>query len=339
MKRSILYAALLTLTMFAGSVLHAAAKDSDPEVFSTKGGKRDYTGVYPAHVKTIAVITPASYPNPKNSKRGVKLMEQAGYKVKIYPNAYKRPAGVEKNRYLSIPVELRVKDFEAAWCDMENDVILCARGGSGTEDLVAKVNWDKLPRRPELIVQGYSDVTMLLSALTAKGYGRPVAGVNTTSIPGLQPALIPEMKKMLHGQELKPIKLQTLVPGNCNGKLFAGLLSRFARAVKANYGLNNKGKIVIIEIVASTPAKIKEDLEYLLANKFFDGVSGVVFGHVLRSGDDKLNNQIIQEFSKKLNVPVYRGFPFGHNSNHLAIDFSRSAEIKDGVIYFPAVKK
>ena len=338
MKKSVLHVILLTLTLASSQAIQAA-NNGDPEVFSTKGGKRDYTGVYPAHIKTIAVITPASYPNPKNSKRGVQLMEMAGYKVKIYPNAYKRPAGVEKNRYLSIPVELRVKDFEAAWCDMENDVILCSRGGSGTEDLVAKVNWDKLPRRPELIVQGYSDVTMLLSALTAKGYGRPVAGVNTTSIPGLQPALIPEMKKMLHGQELKPIKLKTLVPGDCSGKMIAGLLSRFARVVKANYGLNNKGKIVIIEVVSSTPAKIKEDLDYLLANKFFDGASGVVFGHILRSGDNKLNDRIISDFAKKLNIPVYRGFPFGHSSNHLAIDFARTAEIKNGVIHFPAVKK
>ena len=53
MKKSILYAASLTLAIFAGSFLHAAPRNSDPEVFSTKGGKRDYTGVYPAHIKTI----------------------------------------------------------------------------------------------------------------------------------------------------------------------------------------------------------------------------------------------------------------------------------------------
>ena len=43
MKKSILYAASLTLAIFAGSFLHAAPRNSDPEVFSTKGGKRDYT--------------------------------------------------------------------------------------------------------------------------------------------------------------------------------------------------------------------------------------------------------------------------------------------------------
>ena len=38
----------------------APQQNSDPEILSTKGGRRSYKGVYPAHVKTIAVITPAS---------------------------------------------------------------------------------------------------------------------------------------------------------------------------------------------------------------------------------------------------------------------------------------
>ena len=123
--------------------------------------------------------------NPKTAKPAINLLRKAGYKVKVYPNVFLRPKGVAKNRYLSSPVEVRVKDFEAAWCDMENDMILCARGGWGTVDLVEKVNWAKLPRRPELFVMGYSDVTMLLSFMVSKGYGRPVAGPTANGLPGL----------------------------------------------------------------------------------------------------------------------------------------------------------
>lgn len=315
----------------------APAKNSDPEILSTKGGKRDYTGVYP--VKTIAVITPGSYPNPKTANAGINLLRKAGYKVKVYPNVFFRPEGVEKNRYLSSPVEVRVKDFEAAWSDMENDMIICARGGWGTVDLVAKVNWEKLPRRPELYVMGYSDVTMLLTALSAKGYGRPVAGANITSHPGLNTAIIPEMKKMFHGEALKPIKLSALKAGNFSGKPIAGLLARLALAVRSKYALDTKGKVIIIECVRSTPEKITKDLNELLENKFFEGASGVVFGHFLQSGKKAVIDKILKDFAAKVNIPVYRGLPFGHNARHLSIDFAREAEIKNGVIYFPAVKK
>ena len=331
---------ILLTACAAALVLPAApAKNSDPEILSTKGGKRNYQGVYPPHVKTIAVITPGSYPNPKTANAGIALLRKAGYKVKVYPNVFSRPDGVEKNRYLSCPVELRVKDFEAAWCDMENDMIICARGGRGTVDLVANVNWEKLPRRPELYVMGYSDVTMLLCALSAKGYGRPVAGPNITSHPGLRPAIIPEMKKMFHGEELKPIKLKTLVPGDCSGKMVAGLLSRLALVTRSKYDLDVKGKIIIIECVRSNPERIRQDFDELLANNFFDGAAGVVFGHFLSSGKPTEINALLKEYAPKFNVPVYRGLPFGHHSQHLAIDFARTAVIKNGVITFPAVSK
>ena len=49
-------------------------------------------------------------------------------------------------------------------------------------------------------------------------------------------------------------------------------------------------------------------------------------------------DKIFAEYAPKFKVPVYRGLPFGHHSKHLAIDFARTAVIKDGVIYFPASK-
>ena len=266
----------LTAVFMAAPLAAAPANDSDPEIIKPKGEKRNFTGVYPDHVKTIAVITPGSYPNPKSLKSGVALLRKAGYKVKIYPNVLRRPDGVEKNRYLSCPVEFRVKDFEAAWRDMENDFIICVRGGKGTEDLVDKVNWASLPRRPELYVMGYSDVTMLLCALSGKGYGRPIAGPNVSSHPGLDPAMIPEIKKMFHGEELTPVKLKTLVPGDCSGKALAGLLARLALVSSKNYGLQTKGKILFIESVkvdAETAREIMSTFcECVVAPAYDDGV-------------------------------------------------------------------
>ena len=250
-----------------------------------------------------------------------------------------RPDGVEKNRYLSCPVEYRVKDFEAAWRDMDNDFIICVRGGRGTEDLVEKVNWATLPRRPELYVMGYSDVTMLLCALSAKGYGRPIAGPNVSSHPGLAPEMIPEIKKMFHGEELAPLKLKTLVPGDCSGKALAGLLARFARVSSKNYGLQTKGKIIFIESVSVSAETARQQLNTLIKNKFFDGAAGVVFGHFLRGSSQAEFDKMLQEIAPSLKVPVYQGYPFGHHSRHMAIDYAREVVIKDGVIRFPAVKK
>lgn len=327
---------LTSLCALFALTLSGAPKQDDPEAFAVKGKGIDYTGVYPAHIKTIAVITPASYPSPKNFNAGIALLRAAGLNVKVYPSATLKPEGLAKSSYASIPVELRVKDFEAAWCDMENDLILCSRGGIGTQDLVANINWEKLPRRPELYVLGCSDVTMLLSALSAKGYGRPMAGPTLSSHPGLAPAIVPDMKKMLAGEEVK-IKLKPVKPGDCSGKVVAGLLSRFVRVVKAGYGLETAGKIIVIESVGTNiPARAQ--LDELLAAGFFKGASAVVFGHITRFSDKPKNlDAAINEFAQKVDIPVYRGFPFGHTARNLVIDFARPAEIKGNTIIFPAL--
>ena len=255
---------LLSLGIAALTAVQAFSaqnNNSDPEIIKPRQKKRDITGIFPAHVKTIAVITPASYPNPKSLKSGIALLKKAGYKVKVYPHVLMRPDGVEKNRYLACPVEFRVKDFEAAWRDTENDLIICGRGGIGTADLVDKVNWAALPKRPELYLTGYSDVTMLLCAMSAKGYGHPVAGPNVSSLPGIDTEMIPEIKKMFRGEPLTPVKLKALVPGDCSGKVVAGLLARFALASTKNYGLQTKGKIIFIESVAVTAETARKQLD------------------------------------------------------------------------------
>ena len=61
-KGNILYEKNLLTSMCAlfALTLSGAPKQSDPGVLAVKGKGIDYTGVYPAHIKTIAVITPAS---------------------------------------------------------------------------------------------------------------------------------------------------------------------------------------------------------------------------------------------------------------------------------------
>ena len=153
------------------------------------------------------------------------------------------------------------------------------------------------------------------------------------------PALIPEIKKMFHGEALTPVKLKTLVPGDCSGKALAGLLARFALVSSKNYGLETKGKILFIESVSVSAETARKQLNTLLENKFFDGAAGVVFCHFLRGSSQAEFDKMLREIAPSLKVPVYQGYPFGHHSRHMAIDYAREAVIKDGVITFPAVVK
>ena len=328
----------LLVLMLAGIVLSGADSSFDPEVFAVRGKARDYTGVFPPGVKTIAVITPASYPGPKALLAGIDLLRKAGYKVKVYPNVLRKPEVDDKTGYAAIPLSYRLADFEAAWSDMENDMIICSRGGRGTEDLVDNVNWAKLPRRPELYLLGFSDVTMMVSFMISKGYGHPLAGPTANSLPGLTVPIIPAMKKMLHGEELS-LKLKPLKAGEASGKVVAGLLSRYLRLADGKYGFSTAGKIVVIEGVGNTSKYVAKSLDTLLEKGFFKGAVAVVFGHFSRPVDREQISIELEKFAGKVEIPVYRGFPFGHQADNLVIDFTRPAFIKNNIITFPEVKK
>ena len=317
------------------SLIPGLTTAQDAELHPEKSKQEDrFTGVFPPGVKTIACITPASYPASPSHRRGLVLLKKAGYKVKVMPHAFTKPAKGEK----ASPVEGRLADFYAAWNDPEVDMILCIRGGRGCRELLAALDWNKLKKRDNLYLQGYSDVTQITAAMLAKGYGRPVAGPMSGSMSGLQQDCIDEMKAMHHGKQVGPVPVKKMKGGDCSGMAFTGLLSRLAWVAQSNYCPSMAGRIIFIEVVSSTPEKMREDFQTLLDRKFFDGAAGVVFCHFLRSGKPAEMEAAMNEFASKLSVPVYRGFPFGHSSKCYTVDFSRRVEIKDSKVTFLAAQ-
>lgn len=304
----------------------------DPEIFEKSNARsQQFIGIMPPGVKTIACISPGSYPGAPGHKKGLELLRQAGYKLKVMPHAFVR----EKNKNHA-PVAGKVADFYAAWNDPEVDMILCIRGGMGSEDLLDNLDWNKLKKRPELYVQGYSDATLIVCALIAKNNGHPIAGSMSGSLTGITPDAIDAMRKMNHGEKLGSIKVKTLVPGDCKGKPLGGSLRKLVRLADKDYCPDLTGKIIFIESSSITPEAARKALYDLKEKKFFEKVSGVVFGKFICKPADKLQ-QYIKEFAVELGLPAYVDFPIGHVPQNYSIDFTRTVEIKNGEVTFPAV--
>ena len=311
-----------------------AAQSGDVETAAENSSDElRYAGVFPPQGRSIAFISPGYYPGEAAHRRGIELVEKAGSKVKIMPDAFKKP---EEGKH-SAPLADRLADFYAAWNDPEVDMIVCVRGGWGSRALLANLDWDRLERRPELIFQGFSDITLITSALLAKGYGRPVAGPNAGSMASLRPPFIAEMKAMHHGEAVGPYKLEALVPGDCSGLPLVGLLDRLCRLSEGGYCPDIRGRIVFIEDVRDTTEEIREQLQSLLECKFFDGAVGVVLCSFVQCGEPSEIDAVLAEFSPKFGVPVYCGFPFGHTPECATIDFCRKVIIENGELAFPAV--
>ena len=318
----------------AMAVSAAPAAEGDAELSAEKSEDEfRYAGVFPDGVETVACISPASYPGKANHRRGVELLEKAGLKVKVMPHAFTMP---ERGKGPA-PLACRLADFYAAWNDPEVDMIVCIRGGRGSEELLESLDWSRLEKRPDLYFHGYSDITLITGALLAKGCGHPVAGPMAGGLPGLKDSFIGEMKAMYHGEAVGPYKVEPLVAGNFSGLPLAGNLERLVRLAGADYCPDIRGRVIFIESVHSSPEAIREQLKALVKHKFFDGAAGVVFCQFVRCGEAEEINAVLEEVAPELGVPVCRGFPFGHSSRCATIDFRRRVVVEDGMLSFPAV--
>lgn len=318
----------------AMAVSAAIAAEGDAELSSEQSeDEARYAGVFPDGVRTVACISPASYPGSPQHRRGLELLEKAGLNVKVMPHAFTRPEGGKG----PAPLACRLEDFQAAWNDPEVDMIVCIRGGRGSGELVENLDWDRLERRPELYFQGYSDATLITGALLAKGYGHPVAGPMAGSMTGLRDDFIQAMKAMYHGEAVGPYRVETLAAGDFSGLPLAGHLERLVALAESDCRPDTRGRVIFIESVRTPPERIRAQLRRLADRGFFDGTAGVVFCQFARCGPAAEVEAVLKEAAPAIGVPVRCGFPFGHTSRSVTIDFRRQAVVEGNTVVFPAV--
>ena len=312
----------------------AAAAPADPEDFAQFGGAKidlnRFKGVFPAHIKCVAVLTPASIPNAEKMRIGIKMLENAGLKVKVMPHTFDQAPKGKK----SILLARRLADFKAAWNDPEVDMIIPTRGGTGAQQIPPQVDWDELKKK-NVTLMGYSNITCLTGPMLSRGAGHPIQGPNLGSLVSCTPASLKHLKAVLARKSPRPLKLKTLREGNVSGKVYAGHMTLLLQVQKSPFKVDTTDRILFIECVRRKEAELKRTFNALLKLGFFDKCAGVVFCHFTRSfADEKSKVQFFNWMNDKLKCPVYYGYPYGHESAIHALDFSSTAEIKDGVVTF-----
>ena len=92
-------------------------------------------------MKTVGVVMPASVYEQQKFDRGVEALRNAGYRVKVAPRI--------KFDNLAPPFD-RAADLVDVWTDPEVDLVICARGGHGVENILPYLDWNRLHERPNM---------------------------------------------------------------------------------------------------------------------------------------------------------------------------------------------
>jgi len=264
---------------------------------------------------TIGVCAPASPVRKEFLERGLEELRRRGFKTRLGRGLYSQTG------YTAGDAQTRVSDLVELWQDSGVDGIICARGGYGSLDLLARLDVEIFRKKPKVLV-GSSDVTALLCFLIAKAgmvcfHGPMVAQQIARGNEAYHSASLVGMLRSSESWEgLSSVRLRVLHKGSAEGMLVGGCLSLIAALVGTPFLPSFDGAILFLEDTNVRPYQIDRMLRQLRLAGCLDGVRGLVFGEMpnCQQHPDQgyRTDELLGDLTAEWGVPVMFGFPSGH---------------------------
>lgn len=262
---------------------------------------------------TIAIISPGSPADPERVARGVRELEQLGYRTSVL--------ACEPEGYFAGPVTKRRFRLMEALQGEEFRAVVCTRGGYGSNYLLDALDAN-LIGKPRILV-GYSDITTLQIFLWQKlgwvtfygpmaaagldgGAGKP-AGYNQDSF---TQALTSRTGWILD------LSGETLARGAAEGVLLGGCMTLVEATIGTPWELDTTGSILVLEDRAMKPYQVDRVLTHLRQAGKFKGVKGIILGDFPESDAAVERSPTVRDVCQRilgeLGIPVAWGAPIGH---------------------------
>ena len=293
-------------------------------VASAQAKRPDLTGIYGPSVKTIGVPAISSKVPAGRFAEISNRLAKAGYKLKVAENVFEPKVA---------PVERRTKLLQDMWMDPEVDLIVFACGGRGAEEVMERLDWDLLKKR-DMRVIGFSDLTLFVNLMLAKGVGHPYTGPMLTTLNYSNQIAVDRMRDMMNGSP-KPLKLNVVkgAEKTVEGLAMGGLLDRLHRSTQRGWLPDTAGRVIFVENTNKYAPRTDEMLGEMIAKGVFDKAAAVVICDFNSKQPKDATRRKLEEFAAKIPCPVFAGFPYGHIANTSLIDFRGKLAISpDGTL-------
>ena len=268
----------------------------------------------------IGVTAPAFYIKDDDFKEALKILEQAGYSVRLTPSCTGRDG------YFAGSDEMRAQDINSLYADDDVDAIICLRGGYGSSRILDKLDYPMIAEHPKPLI-GYSDVTALHVAINQNSGISTVHGPMISSLkPDITEYTLEELLEGLSGEKAageislpEGEELSVLVPGTARGYIIGGNLTVITSLIGTDYELKGDGALLLLEDIDEPPYKIDRMLRQLYDSGLFDRVNGILFGEFTGCEDQRGKDleEVLREYAELSGKPVIMGVPAGHGDNNM----------------------
>jgi len=258
----------------------------------------------------IGVIAPAAAVDESALDAGVRVLEHAGFRVRV------GAAARERRGYLAGSDRARVADFHDMLRDPEVRAIIAARGGYGSGRLLPQLDLQLVREHPKIIV-GHSDLTFVLNTFVQRAELVTFHGPMVTGLPK-QPDATETLLALLGGERVgwNQSAEAVIQPGTAEGPLAGGCLSIVVSMLGTPYAVETRGRLLFLEEVNEKPFRIDRMLVHLQQAGAFAEVAGVIFGEMdgcVGPGQAPVTvREVVAEAFADAPFPVAFGLPSGH---------------------------
>ncbi len=279
---------------------------------------------------TVGLISPAGIIEPEDVTEASKIFTALGLKVKSGRHI------LDRYGYLAGKDRNRAGDVNAMFADKSIKAIIAMRGGWGGNRILPLLNYNSIRANPKIIM-GYSDITSLLFAITARSrlvtFHGPVATStwNDFTLKYVKSILFDAQAVAMNNTLVNQLRRQIITPGKAKGTLIGGNLSVINSMLGSSYLPLWKGNILFIEDIGEDVYRVDRMLVQLKNAGILNQLSGLVFGQCTRCsiGDEPSLTlmQVLQEHIRPLNIPAWYGSMIGHIRDKFTLPIGIKVEI------------
>jgi muramoyltetrapeptide carboxypeptidase len=267
---------------------------------------------------TVAILATARKHIVKSMQPTIDLLESWGLHVVIG-----KSIGLEENQLAGTDAQ-RAADLQEQLDNPNIKAIWCARGGYGTVRVVDLIDFTQFKKHPKWLV-GFSDVTVLHNHLNTMGY-KSIHGIMPISLAKATPEAIETLRLSLFGQPLQyAIDSHPMNRiGKASGELVGGNLSILYSLLGSPSAIDCKDKILYIEDLDEYLYHIDRMMMNLKRNGCLESLKGIIVGSMTDMKDNdipwgKNALEIVQDVTKKYDIPMIFNFPAGHIHDNRAL--------------------
>lgn len=275
---------------------------------------------------TVAIVATARKNIDDNLKFATDLLNSWGLNVKVGSTI-----GLDLNQ-LAGTDEQRAKDFQDQMDNQNIKAIWCVRGGYGTVRMIDLLDFTKFKQHPKWVI-GFSDVTVLHNHLNTMGF-KSIHAIMPVSSKATEEAK-ETLRISMFGEKLSYIidshPMNRM--GKASGELVGGNLSILYSLLGSKSAINCDDKILFMEDLDEYLYHIDRMMINLQRNGCLESIKGIVVGAMTKMKDNDIPwgkdaLQIIEDVTKKYNIPVIYNFPAGHIQDNRALIMGNKVSIE-----------